>query len=464
MKKILLVMPLAIFSCNANAADPVTMYLENSRGANDISQREMIERMIIRPGERSQQTFNMNGFKPRVKFQSLVKAKAGLFGRCGSFDPNLSIANSLGGGGRMNQMFDNVIDNAIASVQGLAGALIKNSDPGLYEFLENGINIGFEDYLSSMGSCEKMQDVLVNNAPDALMRQTSMAETINKYSQSGKVDIVSLFRSGSATEGEEGVVGVDGQQYGGSGGQSPFRVVSQSALAGWCGLTESSLSLCSTITNSSASRSRTSNTQAENVKKLFPDAESIQNFAAEVVGEVELRSCNGCDAINAIPSQSISQIVSHEAEIIASYMIDILSIDTDQISENQLQSISAESYQISRSNIQSLQQEDDSVKAVFLERLAFDVATAKVLDKVISLRQILITGRANAKLLGNAAVRAEIDAKLVELDLQLARFEQEVRLRNAFDSQTRILLDSRKNMPRSDRSLRNIEIDVRRGN
>ena len=449
-------------SCvGATAADNITIYLQNANGIKDRRQLESIENLIIIADERQQPTFNTSNLKIKSKFFSLMKGKASTFGQCGSFDPSASIGDAFSNG-RLNALLDTVATNAVGALQGLGGALIKQSDPGLYEFLENGINIGFDDYLSAMNSCEKMQDVLVDNVPDALMVKTSAAETLSKYTKdSNKVNIVNLVRSGSAPKGEEGVTGVDGTKYGGSGGQKPLEVVSQTVLAGWCSITEKSTGDCSNLDGSSGTSISSSNDKS-NVEKLFPDSDSAKTFANSVVGEVELRSCEDCEAIKAIPSQSISQVVTSEAAAIEASIKNLLTQDIDGLSNSELAEISADSYKITRSNLQVLQLEAEGVQSVFVERLAYDVATARTIDKVIALRQTLITGRANANLIGNPIARDEIDNKLAELDTQLTRFEQEVRLRNSFDSQTRLVLESRKDINRSGRDVSNLDSDLRR--
>ncbi len=68
--------------------------------------------------------------------------------------------------------------NAKGAAIGLASRLIQEANPGLFKFLQHGVDAGFTDYLSAFQSCEGVQDLLVDNTPDSLMDKAAMGDKL----------------------------------------------------------------------------------------------------------------------------------------------------------------------------------------------------------------------------------------------------------------------------------------------
>ena len=426
-------------SASAYAANSNNLgYMMTRSSSSSSAEREALEMLIVNPRENPTPILEVDGYKPRSRWDELGKAKVDTFGQCGKFDPNLTVLNSFDDG-NLNVLFNNVITSAVTAVQGYAGQLMKEMNPGFYEFLENGIDLGYNDYLSALQSCEEMQK-FIKNAPENMMKFTSQQEEMATYSEKGNVDIIDLTRSGSRLNGDSGVTGVTGNKFGGAG-QQPLKVVAQTSLAGYCGLTETTTGECSEVvgTNVSGNGKGTSSTS---IKKIFTTNQEAEDFAVELLGETNYRTCTGCETIRTTPPQSIAQLVEKESINLIENLTELT--EANNITQEQLDEVSAPNYQISESTITALRSEQFDTRTVFIEHLAFDVASSKIIDKIIATRQVLLTGRSNANITGNEAMITEVNSKLNALTEQINNFQQGIALRESINSNTRLILNERR--------------------
>ncbi|WP_105903699.1 hypothetical protein [Vibrio gangliei] len=429
---------LLLFNSSAFAANSTDLgYMMSRSTSSSAAEREALEMLIVNPRENPTPILEVDGYKPRSRWDELAKAKVDTFGQCGKFDPNLSVLNSFNDG-NLNVLFNNVITSAVTSVQGFAGQLMKEMNPGFYEFLENGIDLGYNDYLSSLQSCEEMQK-FIKNAPENIMKFTSQQEEMAKYSEQGNVDIIDLTRSGSRLNGDAGVTGVTGNKFGGAG-QRPLKVVAQTSLAGYCGLTETTSGDCSDVVGTNVTGS--GGTSSTAIKKIFATNQEAEDFAVELLGETNYRTCSGCETIRTTPPQSIAQLVEKESTELVQKLTELT--QDRNITQEKLDDVSAPNYQITEATITALRAEQTDSRQVFIERLAFDVASSKTIDKIIATRQILLTGRSNANITGNEAMMMEVNSKLNALTEQINNFQQEIALRDSINSNTRIILNERR--------------------
>lgn len=408
-------------------------YTNISKNPTSTAEREALEELILSPDESQFPVMKLDEFRPHRIWESIASAKIDVFGKCGKFDPQESVKNSFDKG-RVKQMFNGLITSTVSSVQGLGGMLLKESNPGWYEYLENGINFGYSDWLSSLQQCEEMQKFMLD-APDNALKMASKQEEMAKYAKTGKVDIVDMFRTGSQIQGDNGVKGVDDEEYGGAG-QEPFKVVQQTSKAGYCNLTGDTSSNCSAINQGATSTGST-----DVIKEHFPTSEDAETFIVGLVGETTLRTCDDCESVTATPPQSVTQLVQAEVLTIEEQILEI--VVSGNATKEKLAAIGTPTYQITDSIIRALKHENTVAQEVFVRRLAFDIASTKMLDKILVARQVLETGRSNANIKGNQVLVAEVTHKLELVDKKLMQFEQEINLRRTIDSGTRLMLNER---------------------
>ncbi|HIF9337795.1 hypothetical protein [Photobacterium damselae] len=412
-------------------ADTLEQMPLNANTANESTQ----ESDIINGGVTH---FNFDRIKDQSQFRNLARASINLGGDCGNFDPSTAVSNAFSGG-NIQAMFDGVLNNAVNAAKGFAGRVIQEANPGLYEFLQKGVDLGFSDYLTAFQSCEGVQDLMLDNTPSALMKKASIGDQLlDKAHPNTSVDITSFMKSPTLRNGNKGVKGVDGQSYGGRGDDA-LRVVSQTVKAGWCMLSGTSGGQCSGVTNSGVSGSN-----APVIDKMFPTAADAERWAINLLGEVSIRTCENCEAVKSTPPQSISQLIDQEKT--ASFtQLDALvkNMRLEQITASDLKNISTPTYPISRSLIANLKQEKLATRDALTQQIAGELATAKILDRVIMLRQILVAGRTNSKLLNNEAVQKEANERIKFLDQSVVNYTKELTLRKMTTTKARSITNDR---------------------
>ena len=83
-------------SASAYAANSNNLgYMMTRSSSSSSAEREALEMLIVNPRENPTPILEVDGYKPRSRWDELGKAKVDTFGQCGKFDPNLTVLNSL---------------------------------------------------------------------------------------------------------------------------------------------------------------------------------------------------------------------------------------------------------------------------------------------------------------------------------------------------------------------------------
>ncbi|WP_318521110.1 hypothetical protein [Photobacterium leiognathi] len=428
--KLALLVMLSVSSYSALASDLSIPALGSNTESEAIQESDIINNAVTH--------FNFDRIKNQSRFTNLARANLNLGGDCGNFDPAASVSEAFSGG-NIQAMFDGVIKNVKSAAMGFAGRVLQEANPGMYEFLQKGVDLGFSDYLGAFQSCDGVQNLMLDNTPSSLIKKASIGDQLlDKAKPNTSVDITSFIKSPSLRDGSKGIKGVDGHRYGGNGADA-LRVVSQTVKAGWCMLSGTSGGQCTGITSSGQGSSN-----EPVIEKMFPTAADAERWAVNLLGEVSLRTCENCEAVKSTPPQSIAQLIDQEQA--ASYgQLETLVNDLrlDQIRVKDLKNVSTSTYPISRSLIGNLKQEKLATRDALTQQIAGELATAKVLDHVVMLRQILVAGRTNSKLLNNEAVQKEASERIKFLDQSVTNYTKELALRKMSTTKARKLTNDR---------------------
>lgn len=372
---------------------------------------------------RSVSHIKLDKLKEQSQYNNLARANVNISNSCGSFSPAIAVGSSFAQG-NLSTMFDAVITNAKGAVMGLASRLIQEANPGLFKFLQHGVDAGYTDYLSALQSCEGVQDLLVDNAPDSVMGKLAMGDKLlDAASPNTSVDISAFMKSKELRNGNGGVKGIDGQKYGGKTTPA-LKVVSQTVKAGWCMLTESGTGLCRGVVNGGSGNAMPV------LKKEFPTALDAESFARNLIGEVEMRSCEGCDSVKSTPPQTVSQLIDAEAVIAKGQLSALMrNYKPNSIRTSDLESISASTYPITRNMFLNLSREKPVMQQAMLDHISTELATARILNKIVLVRQIILTGLSNSKLINNEAISTTAKERLILLDNSVKNYYEELKIR-----------------------------------
>ncbi len=231
------------------------------------------------------------------------------------------------------------------------------------------------------------------------------------------------MKSKELRNGNSGVKGIDDKKYGGKT-TPPLKVVNQTVKAGWCMLTESGTGLCRGVVNGGSGNAMPV------LKKEFPTALDAESFARNLIGEIELRSCEGCASVKSTPPQTVSQLIDAEAIIAKNQLSAIMrNSSPDRVSTGELERISCSTYPITRNMFINSDREKPVMQRAMLDRIANELATARVLNKIVLLRQVIETGLSNSKLVNNEAITKSAKERLTLLDKAVKNYYEELKIR-----------------------------------
>ncbi|MFM9271835.1 hypothetical protein ACJ7V3_16490 [Halomonas elongata] len=370
---------------------------------------------------------------------------------CGNFDIGATVSNQLNGltDGFQNMMGD-VVQNATGAVASLPAMIIQRSNPALYDLLTNGVLQGRMDFDKSKLSCQRMSEALADATIGGQMQQSAMAENWQDIASSNP-DAVAAQEEAEAEAGNAGRTWVGGQKRGGSG-QAPMRVVEDTAKAGY------NLLHGRTDTTSNASVSgggggwgsvSTSNGDwvggggiaggsgngggagsgsdcKGGMCTIWGSPEEAAEWTKEIVGDTELRSCDGCEKSESVAGTGLIRELEDEQQNIHQNLVEML--NGSKITQDKLNDVSAgNGLAVSRGVIEAMR--SDPQGPLLAQRLASEMALARTLTKAMWARRALIAGTSDPGIENNPEGMTALDRKLEAFnrDIELLQSEMEIR-------------------------------------
>ena len=101
----------------------------------------------------------------------------------------------------------------------------------------------------------------------------------------------------------------------------------------------------------------------------------------------------------------------------------------NSIRTSDLESISASTYPITRNMFLNLSREKPVMQQAMLDHISTELATARILNKIVLVRQIILTGLSNSKLINNEAISATAKERLILLDNSVKNYYEELKIR-----------------------------------
>ncbi|GEN23107.1 hypothetical protein [Halomonas cupida] len=368
---------------------------------------------------------------------------------CGNFDIGATVSNQLNGltNGFQNMMGD-VVQNATGAVASLPAMIIQRSNPALYDLLTNGVLQGRMDFDKSKLSCQRMSEALADATVGGQMQQSAMAENWQDIASSNP-DAVAAQEEAEAEAGNAGRTWVGGQKRGGSG-QEPLRVVEDTAKAGYNLLhgrtdTTSNESVSgggggwgsvSTsngdwvggggIAGGSGGGAGSGSDCKGGMCTIWGSPEDAAEWTKKIVGDTELRSCDGCEKSESVAGTGLIRELEEEQQSIHENLVDML--NGGEITQDKLNDVSAGSgLAVSRGVIEAMR--SDPQGPLLAQRLASEMALARTLTKAMWARRALIAGTSDPGIENNQEGMTALDRKVdaFNRDIELLQSEMEIR-------------------------------------
>jgi len=366
----------------------------------------------------------------------------GLGYSCGKFDPTLGVSNILND---LKNTGNNLINGAMSAVSAAIGSLpaliMQRVDPGLYDLFQNAL-IRAEAIISlAHKSCEQMEREIAegkNPYQDWITLSKKLDWEVLMGSGSGgstggtgtaAVDVKTAQDTVEATNGANGLPWLGGIQAGGAG-QPPIRVVYDIVFAGY------NLTMNRPVQNAGAVSPGPS---APLLVKHWDRPQSAAEWAVDVVGEILIRTHDN-RATEATPGHGLLVKIHAEKETIQPLLADLVSGATPSTLDN-LRAISSGDTLITAELVQSIQRLDPTNQAVAIEKLSSEIAMARIMEKAVLVRRLLLTGRKEPNVYMSPAP-GYIDEAVAEVDRYIDDILFEKRIhQELFAATSRAILD-----------------------
>ncbi|WP_199438466.1 hypothetical protein [Vibrio owensii] len=302
----------------------------------------------------------------------------------------LTISNAFTDG-RLKEMYEAAPDvlRGLVSSQGaiyLTTLFVQKSNPNLYEFLTEGFNLGFADFLDGVRSCEALGDTLMSTAFMSDISSAAQMSSVERMA-SGEYDWgedITKYREKLEDATAEGVKwffgdGDSGDAMAGGETSPPIAVVADSVVIGSCLNRGVESSACNedVAANLPEPDDKRESPYNRMLKVTFGDeVGDIRSVAQEILGEKSIRICSGCDTSTQEGRGAQSFLDSHKKDVYEK-LGDIYYRDPDAITSDEYESVSAPgAVNVTYTHLRGLQllQNDSHVQRIYSTGLAFDVA------------------------------------------------------------------------------------------
>ncbi|MEO0436611.1 MAG: integrating conjugative element protein [Pseudomonadota bacterium] len=354
---------------------------------------------------------------------------------CGNFDIRLSVEEQLQGvKGAFSDLMGNVINAATGAVASLPALVIQRVNPALYDLLQNGVLQAGEEFHIAQASCEDISDRLGDVISGTAWEDVSRGGFWASQSTSG-AEIIETSVTSDAAGRDAGVIWVEGALRGGRG-QPPIALVDDTAKAGYNMVLKR---------NPASTSSTTASCAGAAICEQWGHPQAFSDWMVAVVGEKRVRTCEGCDKVEAKAGMGLTHQVSVEQERIA-LEIDALVSGTSAPSMTDLDLVSGgPGMRITRRVIEAIREEGEHEQVMLINRLAGEMALALTMERAMIARRAMLAGLKEPNLANLEIAQEQIRPYVDELEQEIENilFEMDVRQRITSNTTMQLLARDR---------------------
>lgn len=339
---------------------------------------------------------------------------------CGDFDASTSIANQLNGiTGAFQQVMGNVIDTAQGVVASLPALVIQRLNPGLYDLLQNGVLEAGQEFRVAKLRCDRLTDRMSETL--AHEGWAGIARTDHWRRQMGLGgDALAVAEEAEDAGPDAGVPWVAGVAAGGAG-QDPIAVGADVAVAGYNQLLSRGVTDATPVSDTACGGS--------GICMAWADPAEMTRWLGRVVGEVTIRTCEGCVKVEAKAGMGLASEVARQSEALEALLTALVTPPFAVVTEAQLVELRGGSgYSLSPGLIGALRAEP--AREAVAGRLAGELATGRVMDQAAMARRALAAGMKEPNVANNAVALETVGTMLDELDAEIRQVETELRVKS----------------------------------
>ncbi|MCK0508635.1 integrating conjugative element protein [Aromatoleum anaerobium] len=385
------------------------------------------------PSSGSSLYYRLGGGDPasRAPNPSGVPYKLGLSGvarmhyACGAYDFEVSFQNLMNQFAHLGTQVTHAVQAGIAA---LPLYLFQRASPGLYELFQTYAKKAEVAIQIATKTCEEMEaQVKAGEDPYEDFIRVARGEAWKKEAAGGK-DVVQAKENVGTRNGDDGITWMGGEKAGGKD-QDAIRIVYDTTFGGF------------NVTMGRAPAAADTSFPPVKLTQTFPSADEAANYAIEVLGDLEIYTCQGGTCPTPQTTLGLGLIQKFELEIPGAQLQMDTVMATPVPRGSDLKVASAPGIVITRELIDAIRELPPIERRIAEERLVQDVALARTVDKALIIRNLLLTGRMIPEVFKYA--NPQIETKLAELNRHIDDVLYESNVRKRVISETAgTLLDS----------------------
>jgi integrating conjugative element protein (TIGR03755 family) len=375
------------------------------------------------------------------------------FGKsCGSYNPALSVLNSMNDfKDKAQDLEKDVLTNATAAIITLPMYEIAKRNPTIYALINNKMISAKNKLEVSTKSCEvARQQIAKGENPYQDWGAIAINDQWKKklsLTAEGNADINQVKKDIDITGGDDGVAWAngntdnDGVVRAGGKGQPPVHVIADTIKAGYNAMLNRDL-------QSEADAPKTG--ASAELARVFPSPTNAMKWTTDVVGDQTITTCNDNDCKRKQGSvvghglltgiTSCNQDKDNCVETIRTQIGKLVSGNLELTKEN-LEKVSAGGIMMSPEAIAAIRNMDSTQQSIIVNKLAQEVAIQRVIDKALMAKNILATGAQVPVIAANHPAQLVIGRAITNLDndIRSLTFETQIRKQMMSDTISQVL-------------------------
>ncbi|HDX0990416.1 TPA: integrating conjugative element protein [Pasteurella multocida] len=343
---------------------------------------------------------------------------------CGNFDIKTTIKNDLNGlKDGFKDLLGNVIDSAKGAVASMPAMILQRANPQLYDLITNGVYQGKLDFNRLKTSCEDMSQKLADYTLGGKWGQAADLESFKDIT-ANQPDAKQAKKDLEDKQGKEGRAWVGGVKKGGQN-QEPINLVGDVVKAGYNLLNKRNVLDTGKISESSCDG---------NLCKTWDNPQTAADFLTKVIGEQSISTCKtDCGTkTSAKAGVGLSPEIEEEHVLTVGKLEKVLNMDAP--TSESLAELSSNTVPVTRGLIEALREDPDV--EVLSQRLSGEIATSKVMEKMMLSRRAILAGMREPNVANNADAQAELERILNIIDREISQVKLEMDMQKAITSNT----------------------------
>ncbi len=365
-----------------------------------------------------------------------AKGAAGLGYNCGVFNPQMSLIDSLNSvKSSYQQMVGSILQNATGALTEMPAYAIARADPNLYQQLQSSLFNARQDLEVSTKSCEQVSNEIdagkdpydgwlkasLGDTWKYRMNMASSSSLNSGYLGASNGDINQAKTAVDQDNGASGVVWVqgtskgDGSKYAGGRGQPEILLINDTVLAGYNILIDPQNRAYD------AKNPPPQNANTAGITSIFSLPQDAADWATHVLGDEIITTYPGGRKTSS-PGVGLLWDVQAQATQVQQDLTNLVTGTSDMTLSN-LKAVSAPRVMINQAVIKTIQQQTSSImQSIIIQKLATEVASARVIDKAELTLQLLMVGEQAPPIYANQPAQAAINSAMTRLKDYISQF------------------------------------------